>query len=39
MLESGERNVAGLWSLFGTLLDLFQRECANDFSSYGDDPE
>jgi hypothetical protein len=36
----GERTVAGLRDLIGRLVDLFQpRECANDFSSCGYDPD
>jgi transposase len=36
----GERTVAGLWDLIGTLVDMFQpRECANYFSSCRYDPD
>ena len=36
----GERTVSGLWRLIGHLVDLFQpRECANYFSSCGDEPD
>ena len=38
--KAGERTVAGLWSLIGKLVDLFQaHECANYFSSCGYEPE
>ncbi|MCC4234123.1 IS630 family transposase [Sphingobium soli] len=38
--KAGERTVAGLWSLIGRLVDLFQpQECANYFSSCGYDPD
>ena len=36
----GKRTVSGLWSLIGSLLDLFQPQgCANYFSSCGYDPD
>ena len=38
--RTGKRTVSGLWSLIGSLLDLFQpQECANYFSSCGYDPD
>jgi transposase len=37
--KAGERTVSGLWSLIGTLAELFQpQECANCFSSCGHGP-
>jgi len=38
--KAGERTGNGLWHLIGRLVDIFEpRECANDFSSCGSDPE
>ena len=38
--KASERTVTGLWDLIGRLVDLFQpTECANYFSSCGDDPD
>ncbi len=38
--KAGERTVSGLWSLIGTVVDLFPpQECANYFSSCGYDPD
>jgi len=38
--KAGERNVDGLWNLFGKLVDLLTPfECANYFSSCGYEPE
>jgi len=38
--RTGKRTVSGLWSLIGSLLDLFQPQgCANYFSSCGYDPD
>lgn len=37
--KAGERTVAGLWSLIGTIVDIFKPiECANYFTSCGYDP-
>jgi hypothetical protein len=36
----GQRTVGGLWNLIGRLVDIFKPdECANYFSSCGDDPK
>ncbi|SDD60313.1 DDE superfamily endonuclease [Rhodospira trueperi] len=38
--KDAERTVAGLWSLLGRLVDLFQpNECANDVRSCGYEPD
>ena len=38
--KAGERTVDGLWDLIGKLVDIFQpMECANYFSSCGNDPD
>lgn len=37
--KASERTVSGLWDFIGKLVDIFQPdECANYFSSCGDDP-
>ena len=38
--KAGERTVSGLWDRIGKLVDIFQpRECANDVSACGYDPD